>query len=642
MYKIILTLCFALICEAVTAQTPDVFHVFPSDTLSVFAGDTLAIFGPIENEGTIDIRTGGAILFFGESWKNTSSARILGNGKVIFSNQNKVQKIDGGIYASSFPSVVLNNPFGVELINSSAAIRDTLEFIKGHITLNNNNLGLGTLAKNITLLGYDQNHFIVTNGLNTDNRGFVMQLTQTNNELMFPIGNTKTSYLPATLTRQNTQTDSVSLRVFDNMYADAITGNLLNDISVGKTWQLKSALSGNRFLMKIQHNADNEGDKYNNSYQYVADYQHGKWNKPSFTAMGANTNPGTFTAGAAITTAYIATVMMDSLATNAYFTKATYQNSKPLAGDDINIFYQNTTATGNVLTNDIDLDGHPLAANTTLISNPRHGAITLNSDGSYTYTHAANYLGKDMFVYEVCDNGVPSRCDTAVVSLCISGAPANINPIAGDDNLIAPYNSDTYDIVILANDIAAVGDSLGLPILLLPTNIQGTVTITPDGVLHYTAPTTFIESEQIQYYIQTHGAIPSYDTATVTIQLYESIAENSPPTAIDDVISTIQNTTANGNLGFNDFDTDDGQTLTFSMGMIDSANGTVVINPDGTYNYTPNSGFIGADNFTYMVCDDGNPQSCVEATVYILVEKGAPTCIKAKICAPVTIRRRAK
>jgi hypothetical protein len=633
--------CFAYMFTF--AQSPsDTLFVKGTDTLTVFAGDTLAVFGALVNEGTIDIKTGAAILFFGESWKNSNSARILGDGKVIFSNQSKLQQIDGGIYASSFPSVVLNNPFGVELINSNAAIRDTLQFIKGYITLNNNNLALGTLARNATLLGYDQNHFIITNGANTDTRGFVMQMTPTNDELMFPIGNKKTSYLPLTLTRQNTQTDSVSLRVFDNMYANAVNGNLQNDISVGKTWQLQSALAGNRFLMKIQHNIDNEGNKYNKNYQYITDYQNAKWNKAAFAAMGANTNPGNLTSGAPIPTAYIASTMMDNLSQNVYFTKVTYQNGKPLAGDDINIFYQNTTATGNVLTNDIDLDGHPLTASITPIFTPRHGALTLNSDGSYTYTPAANYLGKDMFVYEVCDNGVPSRCDTAVVSLCIALPPANSKPLAIDDNLIAPYSTDTYDIAILGNDIAAINDSLGIPTLILPTNIQGTITLTPDGILHYTAPATFVAYEQIQYYIQSHGAIPSYDTATVTIQLYESINENSPPTAIDDVISATENTTANGNVAINDFDVDAGQTLTFSIGTIAAMHGTVVINPNGTYNYTPNTGFLGADNFTYMVCDDGNPQECVEATVYVLVEKGTPTCIKAKICAPVTIRRRVK
>uniref|UniRef100_UPI00232C9E1C Ig-like domain-containing protein n=1 Tax=Olleya namhaensis TaxID=1144750 RepID=UPI00232C9E1C len=35
--------------------------------------------------------------------------------------------------------------------------------------------------------------------------------------------------------------------------------------------------------------------------------------------------------------------------------------------------------------------------------------------------------------------------------------------------------------------------------------------------------------------------------------------------------------------------------------------------------YTPNSGFTGEDTFTYTICDDGNPQACDTATVYIEV-----------------------
>jgi gliding motility-associated-like protein len=45
----------------------------------------------------------------------------------------------------------------------------------------------------------------------------------------------------------------------------------------------------------------------------------------------------------------------------------------------------------------------------------------------------------------------------------------------------------------------------------------------------------------------------------------------------------------------------------------------VVINGDGTFNYTPNPGFTGTDSFDYEVCDDGIPSSCSQATVTIEV-----------------------
>ncbi|CAN0603922.1 unnamed protein product, partial [Ectocarpus sp. 12 AP-2014] len=66
----------------------------------------------------------------------------------------------------------------------------------------------------------------------------------------------------------------------------------------------------------------------------------------------------------------------------------------------------------------------------------------------------------------------------------------------------------------------------------------------------------------------------------------------------------------------------DNQTVTANT---QPANGTVVVNPDGSYTYTPNPGFIGQDTFEYTICDDGNPQACDTATVYIeVLPQGGP------------------
>ena len=49
------------------------------------------------------------------------------------------------------------------------------------------------------------------------------------------------------------------------------------------------------------------------------------------------------------------------------------------------------------------------------------------------------------------------------------------------------------------------------------------------------------------------------------------------------------------------------------------SNGTVVVNADGSYIYTPNTNFIGEDSFEYTICDNGTPQVCDTATVYITI-----------------------
>jgi hypothetical protein len=56
---------------------------------------------------------------------------------------------------------------------------------------------------------------------------------------------------------------------------------------------------------------------------------------------------------------------------------------------------------GNVLRNDFDLNDDPLT--TELVTAPRHGALTLNPDGSFVYVPDAEFTGYDEFVHAVTD-----------------------------------------------------------------------------------------------------------------------------------------------------------------------------------------------------------------------------------------------
>ena len=58
-------------------------------------------------------------------------------------------------------------------------------------------------------------------------------------------------------------------------------------------------------------------------------------------------------------------------------------------------------AAAGVLGNDADPDGDPLTA--VLVSGPSHGTLTLNANGSFTYTPNANFNGTDSFTYRASD-----------------------------------------------------------------------------------------------------------------------------------------------------------------------------------------------------------------------------------------------
>src|SRR5262249_19549837 len=61
------------------------------------------------------------------------------------------------------------------------------------------------------------------------------------------------------------------------------------------------------------------------------------------------------------------------------------------------------SAKDGVLTSDSDVDGDSLTAQLVSGMGPTHGTLVLNSDGSYTYTPNAGYVGTDTFVYKASD-----------------------------------------------------------------------------------------------------------------------------------------------------------------------------------------------------------------------------------------------
>ncbi|MCY4780333.1 MBG domain-containing protein, partial [Sphingobacterium sp. UT-1RO-CII-1] len=100
-------------------------------------------------------------------------------------------------------------------------------------------------------------------------------------------------------------------------------------------------------------------------------------------------------------------------------------NDAPVAVDDYVTLTEDIPATGNVLTNDSDPEGNALMAS--LVITPVNGTVVLNADGSFTYTPNANYAGRDSLRYQVCDNGVPSKCGTAWLHLTVN--PVNDAPV---------------------------------------------------------------------------------------------------------------------------------------------------------------------------------------------------------------------
>ena len=284
-------------------------------------------------------------------------------------------------------------------------------------------------------------------------------------------------------------------------------------------------------------------------------------------------------------------------------------NLKPVASDDVASVNEDQTLTGSsLLANDNDPDGNNLAINTVPVTNVAHGLLTINSDGTYSYTPSNNYYGSDSFRYEVCDDGVPSLCDTATVNITVQ--PVNDAPTAIND--IASVNEDnTVVINVLANDSDAEGNPMTVTIMSGKAPVHGTAVVNPDGTISYTPSANFNGTDSLRYQVCDNASPVACSNAKVTITV---VSVNDAPAAIAYSASC---TGTSLSIAYANFVTDienDPLTITITSAPV---KGTVEITGDGHLLYHPSATGCGKDSLKYQACDTG--PLCVTGTIYITI-----------------------
>ncbi|MBP7708306.1 cadherin-like domain-containing protein [Candidatus Pacearchaeota archaeon] len=87
-------------------------------------------------------------------------------------------------------------------------------------------------------------------------------------------------------------------------------------------------------------------------------------------------------------------------------------NSAPIALEDIYEVVLNTNFSGNVLSNDSDVDGDNLSV--VVLVNPSNGSLTLNANGTFEYSPDENFSGIDFFSYTVSDGNWTSSANVSL------------------------------------------------------------------------------------------------------------------------------------------------------------------------------------------------------------------------------------
>ena len=324
-------------------------------------------------------------------------------------------------------------------------------------------------------------------------------------------------------------------------------------------------------------------------------------------------------------------------------------NDAPVASADVNNITEDSAvaATGNVLPNDTDVDHNatktvsgvaagtsgsaPVGSVATGVIGT-YGTLTLNADGSYSYVLdnskpavqalAAGATAIDTFTYAITDdqgaiafttlsitihgqNDAPEAvADAASINAGGTSVSGDLTPgTIGQDKDV---DGDPFTVIGFAN---ANGAS-GTPGSSLP-GLYGSLQVAADGSHIYTIdntnPTVVLlragQSMTETYTYTISDGKGGFATSTLTI----TINGRDDLVAANDSATTNEDTPLTASVAGND-STMSGGTLTYAKAS-NPSHGTVVVNADGSYTYTPATNYSGADSFTYTVTDAASGES---------------------------------
>ncbi len=176
----------------------------------------------------------------------------------------------------------------------------------------------------------------------------------------------------------------------------------------------------------------------------------------------------------------------------------------------------------------------------------------------------------------------------------------NNAPVAADDTVIYVEDTSLAGSVLVDNGDGLDSDPDGdvLSVSLVNNVSNGMLVLNIDGTFNYTPDTNYNGPDSFVYRLSDGRGGIDEATVSLTGTPVEDLAD-----AVDDAYETAVDTAlvvnaATGVL-FNDTDAE-GDPFTASV-LSHVTNGTLALNADGSFSYTPNTGFNGSDSFTYQV-----------------------------------------
>ncbi len=271
----------------------------------------------------------------------------------------------------------------------------------------------------------------------------------------------------------------------------------------------------------------------------------------------------------------------------------TPENDAPVAKDDTAITDEDTPVTIDVLPNDTDVDGDKLSIESASV--PKEQGTVEVVNGKLVFTPTENFNGDAEIIYTVTDGALTDQATVKVTVNAVNDTPVVESNIA-DQALAEDFTPYTIDLNTAFSDVDNVDGELTFSVSgnsnIQVAIVNGIATITPTADWNGSETLTFTATD------------PSGESISQTVNftvapVADIVADKA--TVVEDTSTVIKV------LGNDTFESD-GKVVSLDTNN-GPANGTVLVNPDGSVTYTPNDNYHGTDSFTYIVTSGGVSES---------------------------------
>jgi hypothetical protein len=289
LFRFVAALCLWFTGSSAQAQTEPIY-LDGAENISISKAENLQWYADVTlgPNCRLYIEDGARILFHGTNFKIMPGAQIygsttgwgsntqgLGSGTIVFMQPNPgngttvQQTLDGGnsgnpanATQNTIPSIEINNPQGVKLVNSDVRIGTNINFVSGHLYADTHD---AVLSSSATITGADATKYVVT-AVSAQNNGGHLVKENFTGKFTFPVGMADGDYTPASITLAAANTIHVSVTDYANSAPTEVASN-----GMGRTWSIYGNTAA-AATVSLQHNSSTNGSNFYTAANYVTQY----------------------------------------------------------------------------------------------------------------------------------------------------------------------------------------------------------------------------------------------------------------------------------------------------------------------------------------------------------------------------------